>query len=84
MPLPSSPIVRQLEHLAIREPLNLRRILSLLKQAHFDGAITLHFRGGRPRSAELGRPIQIELQPEDDGPARLGLTTSPRNAQTTP
>jgi hypothetical protein len=60
----------------MREPLNLRRILSLLKQARFDGSITLHFRGGRPHTAELGRPIQIELQPEADGDPLPRLTSA--------
>ena len=80
----TSPIVRQIELTALHEPLNLRRILSLLKQARFDGGVTLNFRGGRLQSAELGRPIQVELQPESDGDSYPRLTTPVPSVQTTP
>ena len=79
----TSPVIKQIELVSLHEPINLRRLLSLLKQAKFDGGVTLNFRGGRLQSAELGRPIQVELQPESDGDSYPRLTTPVPSEQTT-
>lgn len=41
-------------------------LLGTLYALRFTGAITLHFNGGQPQMAELGRPLQVVF-PEHPG-----------------
>lgn len=44
-------------------PISLRFAEDLLRQAKFNGPITVHYRDGIPQKLELGRPVVVALSP---------------------
>lgn len=51
-------------------PISYAHAEELLRQAKFDGPVTVHWRGGVPRRIELGKPLTVDLAP----PASGGVT----------
>lgn len=45
-------------------PISFKYAEDLLRQAKFDGPVTVHWRGGIPRRIEVGRPVSVELKEE--------------------
>lgn len=56
------------DHPADTGPISLKHAEDLLRQARFDGPVTVHWRDGIPRKIELGKPVTVELK-EDGGSA---------------
>lgn len=47
-------------------PISYKHVEDLLRQAKFDGSVTVHWRGGIPRRIEAGKPIAIDLKAEGE------------------
>ncbi len=46
-------------------PPSLQHVEDLLRQAKFDGPVTVHYRCGIPRRIEAGKPVTLELSEGD-------------------
>lgn len=48
-------------NLRVKASYTLEHLLNSLYEQRHTGTVTLHFREGKPRAADLGRPFQIEI-----------------------